>query len=318
MLKPLQPSQGLLGLPKTVEGMGLMLISAFVFSVGNAVLKHLAATVPPIEVVFFRSFLSLVLLSPLVWRAGGFARLKTGRLKLHLARSGLQTVSMIMFFSGIASVPLVQVNALEFTSPIFATVFAVVLMGDKIHFRRTAALIVGFAGAVVALWPNLRQGGFGGVGAGQILLLSASLVWGLVLITIRELGKTETPLVQSVYLGLVLTPVTGIWAAFVWIWPSPIELFWLVIVSLTATFGQLAYIQAFRSADMSAVLPLDFSKLIWSATFGFLIFNEIPVAFTVVGATIIFGAGAYITLREAQVARRGARHERTLEDESPA
>jgi drug/metabolite transporter (DMT)-like permease len=318
MHKPSPPSKGLFGLPKAVEGMGLMLFAALIFSVGNAVTKHLVATVPPIEVVFFRSFLSLLFLAPFVWWAGGLAILKTSRLKLHLSRSLLQTVSMILFFSGIATVPLVQINALEFTSPIFATVFAIVLMGDKIHLRRTLALAAGFGGAIVALWPDLQRGGVEGIGTGQILLLAASLVWGLVLVTIRELGKTETPLVQSVYLGLVLTPISAVWAAFLWVWPSWIDLIWLVVVALTATFGNLAYIQAFRSAEMSAVLPLDFSKLIWSAMLGFVIFGEIPEPFTVIGATIIFAAGAYITLREARVARRDARHERTIEDESPA
>jgi drug/metabolite transporter (DMT)-like permease len=235
-----------------------------------------------------------------------------------MTRSLLQTASMILFFQGIATVPLVQVNALEFTSPIFATLFAIVLLGDRIRLRRTAALIAGFAGAIVALWPDLQAGGVVGIGLGQVLLLGASLVWGFVLITIRELGKTETPIVQSVYLGLVLTPISGVLAAFVWVWPSWIDLLWLIVVSSTATFGQLAYIQAFRLAEMSAVLPLDFSKLIWSALLGFVLFSEIPEPFTVVGAAIIFAAGAYITLREAQVARREARHERMLEDESPA
>jgi drug/metabolite transporter (DMT)-like permease len=318
MHEPSPPAKGLLGLPSTVEGIVLMLASALIFSVGNAVLKHLAATVPPIEVVFFRSFLSLLFLSPLIWWAGGFSSLKTGRLKLHITRSLLQTVSMIMFFQGIVTVPLVQVNALEFTSPIFATVFAIFLLGDRIHFRRTAALVAGFAGAIVALWPDLQRSGISGLGSGQVLLLGASLVWGLVLVTIRELGKTESPLVQSFYLGLVLTPITGVWAALVWVWPSWNELFWLLIVASTATFGSLAYIQAFRLADMSVCLPIDFSKLIWSALLGFLVFSEVPEVLTVVGATIIFAAGAYITLREARVARRDARHERTLEDESPA
>lgn len=317
MNTPAMPPKGFFGLPKTIQGMALMLLSAFIFSVGNAVLKHVAATVPPIEVVFFRSFFSLIILSPLVWRAGGFASLKTTKLKMHMTRSVLQSVSMIMFFQGIATVPLVQVNALEFTSPIFATVFAILLLGDRIHLRRTLALAAGFGGAIVALWPDLQENGISGVGTGQMLLLGASLVWGLVLITIRELGKTESPIVQSVYLGLVLAPISGFMAMFVWVWPTWTDMLWLTVVSCTATFGQLAYIQAFRYAEMTAVLPLDFSKLIWSASIGFLIFHETPEVLTIVGAAIIFGAGAYITLREAQVARRDARHERMVEPETP-
>lgn len=136
------------------------------------------------------------------------------------------------------------------------------------------------------------------------------------LITIRELGKTESSLSQSVYLGLVLTPVSAIAASFVWVWPSWSDLFWLMAVGCTATFGQLAYVQSFRLAEMSAVLPLDFSKLIWSSMIGFLIFSEVPHLLAVVGGTIIFAAGAYITIREAQVARRPV-IERQFDDTSP-
>lgn len=293
-----------------------MLLSSFIFTVGNAIIRHLSETIEPIEIVFFRSVFSLVILWPFVMQAGGLKTLRTAKLPLHISRGVLQFISMTLFFYGVSLVPLVEVNALEFTAPIFATAVAILFLGEPVRLRRTLALAAGFAGAIIALWPRLAENAFQSIGAGQLIVLGAALSWGLVLLLIRELGKTEGSVTQSVYAGLVLTPISGIGAAFVWVTPSWSELFWLAAVSLTATFGQLAYIQSFRVAEMSAVLPLDFSKLIWSSMLGFLLFSEVPYVMTVIGGTIIFAAGAYITLREAQLARRPVM-ERTLVDDQP-
>lgn len=293
-------------LPPTVQGMVMMLVSALLFSAGNAVIKHLSPGIPAQQIVFFRAFFSLLILVPIVWRAGGWASLRTARLPLHLARGVLQTVSMLMFFAGIAGTPLVLVNALEFTAPLFATLFAVLLLGEAVRLRRTLALAAGFAGALVALWPQLSTTGLAALEGGAGLILGSAVIWAVVLITIRRLGTTESSITQSVYMGLVLTPLSGVLAAVTWVTPSWGEMGWIVVVSFTATFGQLAYIQAFRLAEMSAVLPLDFSKLIWSAALGLLVFAEWPEPVIVLGGAIIFAAGAYITLREAQLARRMA------------
>ncbi|HRK72283.1 MAG TPA: DMT family transporter [Micropepsaceae bacterium] len=281
-----------------VLGMLCMAASAVLFTAGNAIIRYLAPTIPPVETVFFRSAFSLVLLLPFVMRAG-FSSLKTKRPGLHFWRGALQVTSMLAFFQGLATTPLVEANAIEFTSPIFATVFAVMFMGEKIHIRRIAALLIGFAGAMIALRPGLKE-----IGIGQIYMLVASIIWAGALLLIRELGKTETALTQSVYMGLLMTPVSAVLCAFVWVTPSWFELALLLTVGATATLGQLLYAQAFRWAEMGAVLPLDFSKLFWSALIGWMVFADIPDLYTVIGAAIIFGAGAYITLREARLSRR--------------
>ena len=115
---------------------------------------------------------------------------------------------------------------------------------------------------------------------------------------------TESALTQSLYIGLVLTPIAAVLAALNWVTPDGAQLALLLTVGTTATLGQYLFAQAFRYAEMSAVLPLDFSKLIWSSLFGYLLFEYVPDVFVLLGATIIFSAGAYITIREAQLQRR--------------
>ncbi len=277
-----------------------MAVSAFLFMAGNAVIKHLAETgIPPIETVFFRSAVSLVLLAPFALSTPGV--MKTAHLGSHVGRGLVQGASMICFFYGIVHITLVESNALEFTSPIIATLIAVLFLGEPARMRRLLAMGAGFVGAVIALRPGFQE-----LNEGHGLVFFASFLWAVVLLYIRRLSRTDSALTQSLYIGIILTPISGVMAAFFWVTPDLEQTLLLCLVGVTATSGQYLFAQAFRYAEMSAVLPLDFTKLIWSALFGYLMFSHSPDALTLVGATIIFAAGAYITLREAQLQRRGA------------
>lgn len=283
----------------TVLGMACMAASAFLFMTGNAIIKVLAESgIPPIETVLFRSGLSLLILLPFALSAA--TALRTRRPGLHVARGILQAASMICFFTGIASpaVALTEANALEFTSPLFATLFAVLFLGDVIRGRRIAAMVVGFAGALIALRP-----GFAEVTHGHWLIVLANVLWAAVLIMIRTLSRTESALTQSLYIGVVLTPLAAVMVIPVWVTPDWSQLALLCTVGATATLGQYLFAQAFRYAEMSAVLPLDFTKLIWSSLYGYLIFSHSPDAFVLLGGAIIFAAGAYITIRESRLQR---------------
>jgi drug/metabolite transporter (DMT)-like permease len=283
----------------TLLGMACMAGSALLFMAGNAVIKHLAeGGIPPIETVFFRSAVSLVILAPFALNTPGV--LKTMHLKTHVVRGLVQAASMIAFFYGIVHITLVEANALEFTSPILATLLAMLFFGEPVRSRRLIAMGCGFLGAMVALRP-----GFNVLNEGHGLIAIASLLWAAVLLFIRRLSQTETALTQSVYIGLILTPIAGILAAFVWKAPDLEQFLFLCMVGATATTGQYLFAQAFRYAEMSAVLPLDFTKLIWSSLIGYFAFSYSPDALTLLGATIIFAAGAYITIREAQLLRQG-------------
>jgi drug/metabolite transporter (DMT)-like permease len=177
--------------------------------------------------------------------------------------------------------------------------FAMLFLGEQVRARRLIAMGVGFLGALVALRP-----GFAEITTGHGLILVACILWAGVLVMIRSLSTTESALTQSLYIGVVLTPLAAVMTIPVWVTPDWWQLVMLCTVGGTATIGQYLFAQAFRFAEMSAVLPLDFSKLIWSSAYGFLIFHHVPDIFVVLGGAIIFGAGAYITIREAQIQRQ--------------
>lgn len=276
-----------------------MAASAFLFMAGNAVIKHLAdGGIPPVETVFFRSIVSLVILAPFALRTPGV--LKTAHLRTHVLRGLIQAGSMIAFFYGIVHITLVEANALEFTSPILATVLAMLFFGEPVRSRRLIAMGVGFLGAMIALRPGFQE-----LNQGHALIALASLLWAVVLLFIRRLSATETALTQSVYIGLILTPIAGVLTIFVWKTPDLEQFLFLCMVGVTATSGQYLFAQAFRYAEMTAVLPLDFTKLIWSSLIGYFVFSSAPDTLTLLGATVIFAAGAYITIREARLMRQG-------------
>jgi drug/metabolite transporter (DMT)-like permease len=120
---------------------------------------------------------------------------------------------------------------------------------------------------------------------------------------IRELSRTESSFAQTFYMTLFLSPVTFLLAAPSWVWPSWGSLGILAMIAAVANVGTVLYGEAFRRAEMSAVLPLESTKILWTATIGWAFFAESPDIWTLSGGFIIFAAAAYITLREAQMAR---------------
>jgi len=290
---------GGLPLSRELQGALFMLFSAAMLSVGNVMIRHVTRDVPGIEVVFFRSVFALVWLAPILFHQGLGKVLRTDRIKLHAIRVTLMTVAMICYFTGLGMTPLVDVAALEFLGPIVATVLAIVVLGERVRLRRTIALIVGFAGALIALRPGIAE-----VHLGQAFILASVFAWSVMLLAVKRLSSTESSLTQNLYVILFQIPVVGLLCIPFWVTPDWPSLAIMFAIGLTATIGQLAYVQAFRMAEMTALLPLDFTKLGWAALLGWLVFAEIPDPWAVAGGTIIFAAAFYITWRDARSVSR--------------
>jgi drug/metabolite transporter (DMT)-like permease len=168
-----------------------------------------------------------------------------------------------------------------------------------VHARRLFALAVGVAGVLIVVRPGFEE-----VSLGQGLILISVAMWAACQLMIRELSKTESAFVQGVYMVAFFTPITLMASLPVWTWPSLPTLGALVVLAIVATTGTWLYGEAFRRAEMTAILPLESTKLIWSVSFGWIFFSEAPEALTIAGGVVIFAAAAYITIREARLARR--------------
>jgi drug/metabolite transporter (DMT)-like permease len=282
--------------PGTLRGMLLIAASALGFSVMHVLIRVLSGGLHPFEVAFFRNLFGVVALLPLLAHHG-LQAMRTGRLPLHALRSVLGLASMLLFFSALSSTGLPKVTAMSFTAPLFATAGAVLVLRERIHARRMAALLVGFAGTLVVMRPD------GGLDRGVMMVLGSSALWAIALLTIKALSHTESSFAVTLYTGLFMAPLSLIPASLVWCWPTPREYLWLAVMGTIGTISQLMMTQAFREADATAVLPVDFTRLLWASVFGMLVFGETPEAATLAGGTLIFVSTTYITFREAQVAR---------------
>ncbi len=284
-------------LPATAQGMALMVFTTLCFTTMQTLVRLMGEVLPPLEVAFFRNLFGLLALTPIFLRHG-IAPLRTARLHLHAVRGVVQAAGMLAFFTGVTMIPLAEVTALSFSAPLFGSLLAVLLLGEVIRARRITALVAGFAGVLLVLRPGFEE-----MSTGAMLIVGSSLAWGMAITIIKAMARTESSVTQTVYMGLFLTPITFVPALFVWEWPEPEHYLWLAAIGMVGSVGHIAFAQAVKLADSTAVLPLDFLRLIWASAVGFFLFAEIPDARSWLGGAVIFAAATYIAYRESRLAR---------------
>ncbi len=282
-----------------LAGILMMAIAAAAFSVMHAGIRHVSSDMHPFEIAFFRVVFGFVALAPIFLR-DGWAPLVTTKLRLFGIRGALNAGAMLMFFYSLAITPLATVAALGFTAPLFATLLAMLFLGEVVRLRRWTAIILGFVGAMVILRPGVIE-----VGLGPLLVLGSSVVWAVALMIIKVLTRTESSVTITAYASIFLSPVCLVAALPFWVWPSLEQLIWLAAIGVIGTIAQTAMNQSFKLADASAVLPVDFSKLLWAAAIGYTLFGEVPDLWTWIGGAMIFGSATYIGIREARLKKEG-------------
>lgn len=284
-------------LSPTLAGAALVVISTMGFSVMHAMIQYLGKQgLHGFEIAFFRNLFGVLVIGPIVMKHG-LSVFRTGNLKLQFARAGVNSIAMLMFFYGITTgVALGLVQSLSFTAPLFTSLLAVLFLGERMRVHRWTALAVGFVGTLIILRPGVAE-----IPPGAMYILFAALMWGIAMVIIKKLTQTDSAVTISIYMILFLTPISGIAASFVWQWPTWEQLAWMVAIGIIGTLSQLAFTQAFRLADATAVLPFDFSKLIWSALLGWIFFAQVLDVWVWVGAILIFCGGFYIAIRERKV-----------------
>jgi drug/metabolite transporter (DMT)-like permease len=212
----------------------------------------------------------------------------------------LSLASMLAWFSCLPMLPFEQAVALSFTAPLFATMGAALILGETVRARRWTATIVGFLGVLVILRPGLDGGGLAdGLGLGATLAILSSMISAVLTLIVKDLSRTEPSDAVVTYMVLLLTPMSLAPAVFVWQWPL-IE-HWPLLVAMGAlgSLGHMCLMRSFALADASAVMPYDYTRLLFATLIGFVVFAEVPDVWTWVGAGIIAGSAVYIARREA-------------------
>jgi drug/metabolite transporter (DMT)-like permease len=286
---------------QAIEAALWMVAASLFFAVMSAAIRYAALRLHPFEVAFFRNLFGLAFLLPWLWQAG-LGGLRSGRRWLYGWRSLVSLISMLCSFSALALLPFAQAVALSFTTPLFSTIGAALILRETVRARRWSATIVGFLGVLLMLWPGLGEGGGSLFGAG--LGIAAAAISAVAQLIVKQLTRTETPGAIASYMVLLLVPMSLLPALAVWQWPAADLWLWLIAIGGLGTIGHLLYVRAFALADASAVLPYDYVRMPLAALLGWYGFAEVPDGWTVLGSVVIAGSALYIAHRERLQARR--------------
>lgn len=288
-------------LPAPVMAALWMVGSAIFFSGLSALIRQLGQEMHPFEVAFFRNLFGFLFMVPWLMRIG-FGVLRTKRLGMYTWRSLLSLASMLAWFSALPLMPFEQAVALSFTAPLFATVGAALILGETVRARRWSATAVGFLGVLVIVRP-----GFGdGLGIGAMLAILSSMISAGLTLIVKDLSRTEPSDAVVTYMVLLLTPMSLIPAAFVWQWPLAEQWPLLVAMGALGSMGHMCLMRSFALADASAVMPYDYTRMLFATLIGYLAFAEVPDIWTWIGAGVIVAAAVYIARREALMRQTAA------------
>lgn len=273
-----------------------MIVSCCAFAALWVCIRIASTALHPFAIVVARNLFGLLWLMPMLLANPGLLQRK--RLPVHLRRAVSGVVATFATFYAVAHLPLATALAINYTAPLFATIGAVLFLGERIHARRIGALAVGFAGMLIVLRPGVTP-----LTLGLAAAIVSALATAFSLVAIKRLtGSDDARAVAAWSFVLTLPPSLVVAAPFASVPP------WSVVPVLVAlggfaALGQYSLAQAFRHAEASAVMPYDFVRFGLITTAGIALFGERLDAWTLGGGAVILSATIYLALRESVVAR---------------
>lgn len=288
------------------RGILFMVGTIAVFPVMNAMAKTLGQTYSPLQVVWARVLVHvLVVVAFFGWRIGLVRLFTTQRPKLQFARSSLQLVSNTCFFFAIPLIPLAEAQTISFITPFIICGLAVVMLNEAVGPRRWTAIAIGFLGALIVVRPGF---GDGVDPVGALLMLGNCTAYGLYAVLTRRVAEGDSAATSVAYSALVATAVTSCLVPFVWITPESLaHVAMFVAMGFLGALGHYMVAQAYRHAGASTLAPFGYLQLIGAASMGYLVFSDVPSTWTWAGAAVIVSSGLYVAHREAVLARAKAK-----------
>ena len=275
-----------------------MLATMFWFVTLDSTAKYLMQSYPVSQVIWARFFFHVVFVVLLMGRQLGI-QIRSQSLKHQCLRSLFMFTTTALFFTGISILPLTTAATIMFMSPVILTILSIPLLGEKVGLRRWIGIVIGFTGAVVVMRPGTDS-----IQLSVLIVLAAACTHALYQIFTRKLGTGDRPMTSLFYTGITGALVMSAVAPFYWqpVAASDWPLF--VFAGIAGGIGHLCLIRAFRHAPASVVAPFSYSSLLWATGFGYLLFDDLPSAWTLSGATLIIASGLYIFHREQTLKRQ--------------
>ena len=289
------------------------------FSINDMAIKFLSADYALHQVVMIRAMLALTLtLAIAVPLSGGLARLRTGRLGMHLLRGCCVVVANMCLFLAFAAMPLADATAIFFISPLMITAASVVFLGERVGPRRWVAVALGLLGVIVMMRP-----GTGAFQLAALLPLVAAAAYATLHIITRRIGGTESAVTMAFYIQMTFLTVSAAIGLGVgdgrfagtgdpsldfllraWVWPDPGDYALLALIGVTSAGGGFLISQAYRVAEAALAAPFEYLAMPLAIFWGVVVFGDWPDAVAWIGMALIMTGGLYLFWRETLLARR--------------
>ena len=277
----------------------IMLAGILLFSLNDVMGKWLVSTYSVAQLLVIRSAAALLILTPLLWKAGVRSLVNVERPGMQALRVILSSAEVYCFYFAVITLPLADVMTYWLAAPIYVAAMSPFLLGEHVGWRRWTAIVIGFAGVLVALQPSAAT-----LTAPALVSIAGSFCFAFMMLAGRALrGTPDTTLVfwQMVgagLLGLVIAP-------FQWVPPTAFDLSLLALLGVVAMVAHVCVNRSLKLADAATVAPFQYTLLFWGIVFGWLVFDDLPRPAMLVGAAIIIGAGLFIFFREQRLRRAG-------------
>jgi len=290
-----------------VTAICIKLVSVVLFAIMSALIRYLGQTVPLGEVVFFRSAFAIV---PVVlvyaWRNELSAAVRTERPFGHLGRGTLSVIGMFLNFAALGRLPLVDVTAINFASPLITVALAALLLHERVRAYRWTAVFVGFLGVFVMLWPYLTLAdtvlaGSTAATVGLICAMTSAVTNAGSVIQTRRLTDSEHTASIVFYFSLICAIMGALTLPFIWYTPTWPELIALILTGLIGGLSHILLTESYRYAPASVVAPFDYTAMLWAFLIGYFFFGEVTTIYLFVGAGIVVASGLFVIWRERQL-----------------
>ncbi len=276
-----------------MKGILWALIAAALYSVVIAMAKIAVSEYHVLQILFFRQI--VVFLSSLPDTVKAFPEsLKTQRPGIHALRLVGAFIALSCGIWAVAVLPLTAATTLAFAQVFFVALLALWFLGESVGFHRIAAVVVGFLGVVIVM----RPGAEGFIDLNAFIPILGALGAAVAVTSVRKLSQTETTATLLVYQSIFVGVLAGVPLFWLWVTPDLEGLFLLLAMGVLATVGQWVGVKALRLGEASVIGNMEYTKLVYAAILGYLLFGEVPDFYTVIGAGIIIASSIYIFHRE--------------------
>ncbi len=275
-----------------------MIVTGLCFVAVTALVKLLGGRIPAAEAAFLRYALGLVFLLPL-WRELAALRMTRRQWMLSGARGVAHTGGVVLWFYAMSRIPIAEVTAMNYLNPVYVTLLAALLLGERLAARRLLAIAAALAGALLILRPGFRE-----LDAGHFAMLFTAVFFAGSYLIAKIMSGEQSATVVVAILSITVTIGLAPLAMMDWVTPGPWDLAVLFGVACFATFGHYSMTRAFAAAPVSVTQPVTFLQLVWSVAVGVVFFGEGVDVWVISGGALIVAAVSFISWREAVLRRR--------------